>query len=234
MTFEDWMLHQGLSASSTRSYVGAIKGPLSAWAIENELLAGPLITMTSAAAFKQVDAKIRSLPVFLERNATGHHMYSSALAQFLKYLTDDCRNDVEADIDTIFEDQSLSETERRNLVKSRIGQGIFRQRLLAYWKQCAVTGFDDTGLLIASHIKPWRLSNNSERLNGFNGLLLTPNLDKAFDAGLITFDSDGDIKVSPRLKDFSKFGITTDMKVQLTLDHEPFLTFHRANVFHSA
>lgn len=161
-------------------------------------------------------------------------MYSSALNQFLHYLTDDCRNDVEADIDSIFEDQNLNETERRNLVKSRIGQGIFRQRLLAYWKQCAVTGFDDTGLLVASHIKPWRSSNNSERLNGFNGLLPTPNLDKAFDAGLITFDSDGNIKISPRLKEFSKFGITTDMKVKLTLDHEPFLTFHRANVFHSA
>lgn len=234
MTFKDWMLHKGLSELSTRNYVGAIQGPLSAWAIENELWAGPLIGMTSAAAFKRVDSGIRSLPLFLERNATGHYMYSSALNQFLQYLTDDFRNDVEADIDTIFEDQNFNETERQNLVKSRIGQGIFRQRLLAYWKQCAVTGFDDIGLLVASHIKPWRSSNNSERLNGFNGLLLTPNLDKAFDAGLITFDSDGDIKVSPRLKDFSKFGITTDMKVQLTLDHELFLIFHRANVFHSA
>ena len=104
MTFEDWMRHQGLSESSTRKYVGAIQGPLSAWAIENELWAGPPIDMTSAAAFKRVDSEIRSLPLFLERNVTGHHMYSSALNQFLHYLTDDCRNDVEADIDSIFED----------------------------------------------------------------------------------------------------------------------------------
>ncbi len=234
MTFEDWMLHQELSESSARKYAGAIQGPLSAWAIENELHSGPLISMTSSAAFKQVDLGIRALPVFLDRNATGHHMYSSALAQFSQYLADGYKNDVEADIDTIFEDQNLSETERRNLVKSRIGQGIFRQRLLAHWKQCAVTGFEDTGLLVASHIKPWRSSNNSERLNGFNGLLLTPNLDKAFDAGLITFDLDGYIKVSPRLKDFSKLGITTEMKVKLSPDHEPFMAFHRANVFHSA
>ena len=172
--------------------------------------------------------------MFLERNATVHHMYSSALAQFSQYLGDGYRNDVESDIDTIFEDQNLTETERRNLVKSRIGQGIFRQRLLAHWKQCAVTGFGDTGLLMASHIKPWHSSNNSERLNGFNGLLLTPNLDKAFDTGLITFDLGGHIKVSPRLKDFNKLGITTEMKVELSPEHEPFMTFHRANVFHSA
>jgi putative restriction endonuclease len=234
MTFEDWMLHQGLSESSARSYVGAIQGPLTTWAIENELLAGPLISLTSLAIFKQADSKIRLLPVFKERNATGHHMYSSALAQFSKYLADGYRNDVESDIDTIFEDQNLNATERRDLVKSRIGQGIFRQRLLAHWKKCAVTSFGDTGLLVASHIKPWRSSSNSERLNGFNGLLLTPNLDKAFDAGLITFDSGGHIKVSPRLKDFSKLGITAEMKVELSPDHEPFMTFHRANVFHSA
>jgi hypothetical protein len=234
MTFEDWMLHQGLSESSTRKYAGAIRGPLSAWAIENELTTGALINMTSPAAFKQVDFELRALPVFVEWNATGHHMYSSALAHFSKYLVDGYKNDVESDIDTIFEDQSLNETERLNLVKSRIGQGIFRQRLLAHWKQCAVTGFRDTGLLVASHIKPWRSSNNSERLNGFNGLLLTPNLDKAFDSGLITFDLGGHIKVSPRFKEFNKLGITTDMNVKLLADHEPFMTFHRANVFHSA
>ena len=87
---------------------------------------------------------------------------------------------------------------------------------------------------MASHIKPWRLSNNSERLNGFNGLLLTPNLDKVFDSGLITFDAAGHIKVSPRFKDFAKLGITTEMKVELLPEHELFMTFHRANVFHSA
>ena len=121
MTFKNWMLHQGLSELSTRKYVGAIQGPLSTWAIENKLLTGPLMAMTSVAAFKQVDSKIRCLPVFLERNATGNHMYSSALAQFSQYLACNYKNDVESDIDTIFEDQNLNETERRNLVKSREG-----------------------------------------------------------------------------------------------------------------
>lgn len=233
MIFEDWMLHKGLRESSARDYAGLIKGPLSKLAIEKGFFSGPLICVTSLAVFKQIDSKIRTLPVFLERNATGNNKYSSALAQFSKYLAEGYKNDVESDIDSIFEDQNLNETERRNLVKSRIGQGIFRQRLLAHWKQCAVTGFSDTGLLVASHIKPWRSSSNSERLNGFNGLLLTPNLDKAFDTGLITFDSGGRIQISSRLKNFSKLGITTEMNVELSASHEPFMAFHRVNVFHS-
>lgn len=233
MTFEDWMLHKGLTPSSAQKYVGAIQGPLSMWAIENQLLAGPLIALTSLAVFNKVDSQIRVLPVFQARNVSGHHMYSSALSQFSRYLSDGHRNDVEADIDIILDDLNLSKTERSNLVKSRIGQGLFRQRLLAHWMQCAVTGFKDTSLLVASHIKPWCLSNNSERLDGFNGLLLTPNLDKAFDAGLVTFDSNGSILISPMLKDSDGLGIAANMRVELTSQHQPFMNFHRTNVFHS-
>ena len=158
-------------------------------------------------------------------------MYSSALAKFSEYLSEGFQNDVEADVDSILDDQDLSKTERSNLIKSRIGRGLFRQRLLSHWKQCAVTGFNDTSLLIASHIKPWRLSSNTERLDGFNGLLLNPNLDKTFDSGLITFEMNGSIKISPFLPSFSRLGIMTNMKVNLSDKHEPFMDFHRANVF---
>jgi hypothetical protein len=233
MKFDEWMRSQGLSESSIQKYQGAIQGRLSTWATESNFLAGPLDALTSASAFKAVDSKLRQLPVFNEWNTTGHHMYSSALARFQEYLIDGHKNDIEADVDSIFDDSSLSETERKNLVKSRIGQGIFRQRLLSHWKQCAVTGFGDTALLIASHIKPWRDSNNADRLDGFNGLLLTPNLDKAFDSGLITFETDGHIVISPLFKDFEKLGINLAMKVVLSPQHEPFMAFHRTNVFHA-
>lgn len=233
MTFEEWMLHRGLSLSSAQKYVGAIQGSLSEWAVENNLLAGPLISLTSLAAFNQVDPKIRALPSFQERNLRGHHMYSSALVKFAEYLSEGFGNDVEADIDFILDDKTLSETERSSLVKSRIGQGVFRQRLLAHWKKCAVTGFEDTSLLVASHIKPWRSANNFERLDGFNGLLLTPNLDKAFDAGLVTFTEDGAIRISPLIVNAEKLGITSSMRVDLTPKHEVYMHFHRASVFRS-
>ena len=69
---------------------------------------------------------------------------------------------------------NVTETEKSSLIKSRISRA--RQKLVSYWNGCAVTGFKDTNLLVASHIKPWCASNNAERLDLFNGLLLAPNL----------------------------------------------------------
>ncbi len=103
--------------------------------------------------------------------------------------------------------------------------------MVAYWNGCAVTGFKDTSLLVASHIKPWCASSNTERLDQFNGLLLIPNLDKAFDAGYITFTSEGYIVISPLLTEPEKLGIRCQMKVNLAAQHLPFLDFHRSEVF---
>jgi hypothetical protein len=231
MTFEDWMRHRGLSASTIAKYAGAIDGPLSTWATEAGLTAGPLTALRSESAFKPVALEIQRLPIFLQRNETGHNMYSSALAQFAKYLADGHSGDVEEDIDEILTDPGLSATERMNLVKSRIGQGVFRQKVLSHWKACAVTGFKDTNLLVASHIKPWRACNSVERLHEFNGLLLTPNLDKAFDSGLITFLSSGPISLSPLLTEPEKLGISAGMRVALHAKHQPFMDFHRDVVF---
>lgn len=231
MNFEDWMRHRKLSESSVAKYAGAIHGPLSDWATENHLTAGPLIAFRSEASFKEVARKIQQLAIFQQRNQTGHHMYSSALTQFTKYLAEGYGSDPEMDIDEILADPALSATERTDLVKSRIGQGVFRQKLLLQWKACAVTGFKDVNLLVASHIKPWRSSNSSERLNPFNGLLLTPNLDKAFDAGLVTFTHSGPIALSPLLTEPDKLGISTGMRVELREQHQPFMSFHREVVF---
>ncbi|MCY1360438.1 HNH endonuclease [compost metagenome] len=161
-------------------------------------------------------------------------MYSSALLKFSEYLSEGYSNDIEADIDSILGNTALDETEKISLVKSRIGQGAFRQKLVAHWNGCAVTGFRDVGLLVASHIKPWCVSSNAERLNPFNGLLLTPNLDKAFDAGYITFAPDGNIKISPLLAEPEKLGINLQMRVSLSSQHAPFMEFHCAEVFRAA
>jgi HNH endonuclease len=66
--------------------------------------------------------------------------------------------------------------ESKALVESRLGQGRFRQDLLSLWsRQCAVTGLGVAELLRASHIKPWRSSDNVERLDQYNGVLLAPH-----------------------------------------------------------
>jgi hypothetical protein len=79
-------------------------------------------------------------------------------------------------------------TEAERLVVQRIGQDIFRRGLLEYWDgRCAITGLAVPDLLRAGHIKPWGdCERDAERLDVFNGLLLGPHLDAAFDAGFIT------------------------------------------------
>ena len=233
MIFIDWMLHQGLTESTADKYVGAIQGRLSHWAVEHKIMAGPLTALTSAAAFNKVAAEIQLLPIFRQYNAQGHHMYSSAIKKFAEYLAAGYAGDVETDIDAILDDTAVTATERHDLVKCRIGQGTFRQKLIALWKACAVTGYADIGLLVASHIKPWRNSTNAERLNPFNGLLLTPNLDRVFDAGLITFRPDGLIELSPLLSNPMQLGVQTGMRLALASEHEHFMTFHRTAVFRS-
>jgi len=84
------------------------------------------------------------------------------------------------------EKSDLSVTEKERLIKARIGQGEYRRRLEKIEKQCRFTGVSQKEFLIASHIKPWSLSDNQERLDGNNGLLLSPHVDKLFDAFKIT------------------------------------------------
>lgn len=161
-------------------------------------------------------------------------MYSAALKEFARYLASNCGDDVESDLEKIINDPNTTATEKAALVKSRIGQGVFRDKVMQHWSSCAVTGCSDTSLLVASHIKPWKKSTDSERLDQWNGLLLSPNLDKAFDKGFITFETNGAIRLSPLLTDAAKLGITSSMKIVLQPKHEKYMAHHRAVEFKSA
>ncbi len=86
-----------------------------------------------------------------------------------------------------------SSTERDALTKARLGQGLFRHRVVEREPVCRVTGLARQEFLVASHIKPWRDCDNSERLDGANGLLLSPHVDKLFDRHWISFDGGGQL-----------------------------------------
>jgi|HubBroStandDraft_2_1064218.scaffolds.fasta_scaffold90872_2 putative restriction endonuclease len=78
------------------------------------------------------------------------------------------------------------EVERDAVIKARRGQGKFRIDVIALWGGCAVTGCSLAKVLVASHIVPWaECSTDKEKLDPFNGLLLTPNLDKLVDRCLL-------------------------------------------------
>jgi len=131
---------------------------------------------------------------------------------------------------------SLPETEGEAVVKSRKGQGKFRQALIDYWNQCAVTGLAEVPLLKASHIKAWCYSDNAERLDPFNGLLLCPNLDALFDRGYISFGDDGALLRSGSMdsETCEKLGVTGDERLANVDDrHLEYLRFHRQfHTFH--
>lgn len=126
------------------------------------------------------------------------------------------------------------ETTKEALVKARVGQGRWRRELLLHWSgRCAVTGLEVERLLRASHIKPWCASDNRERLDVFNGFILGPAYDAAFDAGLISFEDDGTIAISPRLptNQFLAAGISNTARLSAVTDqHRGYLAHHRESI----
>lgn len=128
------------------------------------------------------------------------------------------------------------ETEAERLVVQRAGQDVFRDGLLDFWEgRCAVTGLAVPELLRASHIKPWAdCETDGERLDVFNGLLLAPHLDAAFDRGFITVADDGGVAVSDRLDGPARaaLGFTSPLRVaRLANAHRHYLNWHRKSVF---
>ncbi len=137
----------------------------------------------------------------------------------------------------IVETKKFKKTETVVNQKVRIGQSYFRANLLSEMKSCPITGIDDKRLLIASHIKPWVHSNNEERVNTKNGILLSPLFDKLFDKsiGLITFTIEKRILISNKIsqENISRLNIFNSQLIE-NLDvngREEFLEYHRNYIF---
>ncbi len=138
---------------------------------------------------------------------------------------------IEADIKA----SALESTEKLQLTKARRGQGLFRSNLEAIEPACRVTGVTNKTLLIASHIKPWsKCDNNAERLDGNNGLLLSPHIDKLFDRGWITFTDSGDLLCAESSIEqvLLQWGVELPKNVG-PFDHKQaeFLSYHRDIIF---
>jgi hypothetical protein len=137
----------------------------------------------------------------------------------------------------ILNDRSLDSTTQQRLVKSRLGQEAFKKNIYEFESFCRVTKVKTPGLLVASHIKPWRLCISAfERLDGANGLLLAPHVDRLFDRGLISFSDAGGVLVSSRLsnEDVNLLGLAQAFMlegVEFDSRQIPYLDYHRGNVF---
>ncbi len=200
-TFYDWMISSANKGESTayhyKSGLSACSKDFLAWKLTEK----PLMEMS----LSELDVTIQKAflsSLFVDKNTRGNNMYSNSLKQYRNFLAVHDALLLDTSYVQFIEDNAkITETEREAIVTARVGQGIFRESLIKkYDGRCIVTGVDDKRILIASHIRPWAVSTNEQRLSAENGLLLSPLYDKLFDAGLITFSEDGEIVCSKELK----------------------------------
>lgn len=151
---------------------------------------------------------------------------------FIEYNVDSLQKE---EIKNIENDANITTPERETIIKSRIGQGKYREELLKDCPYCPITMVNDERLLIASHIKPWVESNNFEKTDPKNGFMFTPTYDKLFDRGFISFENDGTMLVSPWISPMNqkRLDIFNGKKIKMlpTTGREAYLFYHRECVF---
>ncbi|MCR5609535.1 MAG: HNH endonuclease [Lachnospiraceae bacterium] len=235
--FSNWMrVNTSLAESSIYKYQRAIN------TISNEMLECGII-YKSLIEMDCVEYDIAVLNIvnneyFIHKNLVGNNMYSSSLKKFRYFLREYTEENIkEREIEElILNSNKLTVTEKQILIKSRIGQGKYRDGLIQkYDGKCVVTGIDRTRLLIASHIKPWVICDNEERIDIENGLLLCPNMDRLFDYGLITFDDRGKMIISNFLgeQNVSRLHISKEIIVDLKPSERllKYMEYHRDALF---
>jgi hypothetical protein len=186
----------------------------------------------------------------LQANGNGNQVYLAnvpqAMAQVLNNLLGKQVDNVIEDIQVPQEEEQdkeelelsqrkdIPETEKQQLIKARRGQGLFRSRVGMFEKSCRVTGVTKKAHLRASHIKPWSKSTDSEKLDGNNGLLLSPHIDHLFDKGYISFTNQGALLISSKLDQniMHLWKIQPDINVgQFNVNQAQYLEFHRSYIF---
>lgn len=128
---------------------------------------------------------------------------------------------------------NIEKTEVIMEVKSRRGHIEFKNNLLAIDKKCKICGLNNINLLVASHIKPWRVATDEEKVDYNNGFLLCPNHDSVFDKGLISFEDDGKIMLSSFLtiEDRKILQLDENIKIKLSQKNREYLKYHREYIF---
>ena len=226
-----WLHDIGKSDKTAKNYLQAVQSSVSRWLVEAGLVTEPLTEIRSYRKVCDLAEKAKQLDEFVKRDSKGNGMYSAAVNSYLRFLSDHSQIDIKTDVQQIMQDRTLNETEKSIMTNARMGQGMFRDQLIAMWNGCAVTNYGDKRLLVASHIKPWSKSNNQERLDKYNGLLLLANLDKAFDLGFISFEDSGKLMISCQLEKPNVLGIKEGMAFQVSPQHKKYLDFHRGELF---
>ena len=221
------------SPASREKYSGAIS-TISKEMIELGAIPKHLMEM-SLSEFNEAYSLIQANTAFVEKNNTGNAMYSSALKHYLEFIKLSALNIPIGDKEEENITLDSPASEREAIIRARITQTSFRRELLQKYKKCMITDIENPALLVASHIKPWSKSNDFERSDLYNGLLLSANMDKLFDRGYISFMDSGQLLISPQIviADQKRLNLTSSIRVSFD---EPsarnsYLSYHRENLF---
>ncbi|ASA56519.1 HNH endonuclease [Vibrio gazogenes] len=228
--YQQWLVDIGQAPETVERYTRLIASDLSEWLQEQGLANIPVFDMKSYRAFHDLALRFKQSHA-LQVNDPNLNLFSAVIDSYQQFLKDLTQIDLQQDVAQIDADEHLTTTEKQILRNARLGQGTYRRQLIDLWQGCAVTRYRNTQMLVASHIKPWRDSNNDERLDKYNGLLLLANLDKAFDLGFISFDQHGKVMISKYLQSPATLGIREEMHCTLHREHRKYLDYHRVELF---
>ena len=201
LDFKEWLkVNTKLKKNSIKHYAGGVN------TVSNTIFDISIFSETlNVNALNDLNSDINMIfknEKFIAMNSQGNNMYSCALKYYGNFIYDLTLKTEKIDDDiikNINNDNHLKKTQKTAIVQSRIGQGEFRNALIKKYGKCLISDVDNLKLLVASHIKPWTISDNKNRLSVNNGLLLSATYDKLFDRGLITFNNQGKIFLSPRI-----------------------------------
>lgn len=225
--FYHYMVSYGKIASKTsRDYISRLRFLSQYYTIDNQITKEYIDQIIESENSRKNSRQKYS-------NAKAMSDFRSGLNKFHSFITSaydkNLSDAINAEIERIDKNTSLTMTERSSIIQSRIGQGSFRSSLIRYWNGCSITNCSMMQILVASHIKPWCDCNNTQRLDMYNGLLLLPNFDKLFDKGYITFNLKGKLVCSNLLDREVRelLGITQNLQLRkLEERHIEYLRYH--------
>lgn len=217
------IFNQNGDLDSHRFYIGCVE---SAWDIIRNI---SLPKVTTLNIYKLINTESSDDVLFY-----FELIYDNSKSKEIKYSRRKLENEV---VEKIKNDTNIDTTEKTSLIKSRKGQGKFRSNVLSIMPSCPFTNISLTSLLRASHIMPWsKCETNTQRLDGYNGLSLTPTYDVLFDSGLISFNNDGSLLISSRLSNDIRSSLNLVEGKVYNIENESgnkdfYLDYHRCNVF---
>ncbi|WP_339756803.1 HNH endonuclease [Algoriphagus aquimarinus] len=230
--FESWIIESKKNITRPDKYSSTIR------TISNHLYSKgvdlDIYSIREADEVIKIKQHYFSFDEFYSKNVTGNRMYSRSLDLYIEFLDSSpliISKNLSPEIEDVLNNNSLTETEKQSIILSRRGQGKYRNNLIKIWGRCSISGFTDSRLLVASHIKPWNRSDNTERIDPFNGLLLIPTYDKLFDLGLISFSEKGEILISEQLTNYHLLSLSHNIRITIAPDHLKYLDFHNKIIF---